>query len=739
MSSAVKTAEQASAVDTLLDMLDQTGYGKFFSRESDHTGWGKTLCAMILTLEPGCRMTKIIDALPYCSPQQEKTLDSFDIKNVISRLGYFSRTVRTTLAQLDKRLTPCIFVREDDPNNPYLVLKSEQGQLKVYSPRNNGFIWLEQEECAEMNGEAILFKPYDESRQATSKFMRSGTGYGWFRALLTRFRTSYKHILATGLVLNLLALATPIFMMLVYDRVIASNALDVLPMLCVGAALVIGFEALFRGARTKAVAWFAGRVDNIVGNKIFAHLIDLSPTLIERASIAAQIARIKTFETVRDFFTGAAFLSILELPFIAISLLAMGLIAGPLVLVPLVTIAGFGCLFLLIREMIKKTIRLAAKASSARQQFTIDTFDKLFGIKACGLMAPWYNKFRDLSGRELLCQFNLAWQGMIGEALANALLLCCAVATIGFGAHMIWAGALSPGGLVATMILVWRILTPFYSLCTMIPRIEQLGNSILQVNKLMDLDTEPMEARVASRLSKVTGTVSFQNVTFRYSPELDPVLTNLSLEARLGEFVVISGENGAGKSTLLKLSTGLYRPTDGTVRIDGFDIRQVDAQDLRRKIAYMPQATDFFGGTISENLRIANPLATTRDIAHALAQADLEEEIARLPQGMDTVINDWASLPSSFLTRMALARLYLQPSNLVLIDEIPNSLMACTVGHNFRDYIIRNRGRKTIIMATYRHDFMDMADAVVMMRKGRQADIASPFVLFNREKGKEVA
>lgn len=733
-----KPHEQMSAVDTLLDMLEQIGYAPFFNRDSVHTGWGKTLCAMILTLEPGCRMTKIIDALPYCGIDA-KPLDSFDVKNIISRLGYFARSTETPLTTLDKRLMPCIFIPETDRDNPLLVLKADKGGVKAYSPRENGFVMLDMEAQKKLSGEALLFKPFDESRQATSKFMRSGTGYGWFQALLTRFKSSYRHILVTGLVLNILALATPIFMMLVYDRAIASNALDVLPMLAVGAVLVLAFESLFRHTRTKAIAWFSGRVDNIVGNKIFAHLIDLSPSLIERASIAAQIARIKTFETVRDFFTGSAFLSMLELPFIVISLLAMGFIAGPLVMVPLVTILCFLAVFFAVRETIKKTIRLAAKASSARQQFTIDTFEKLHGIRACGLMTPWYKKFRELSGRELLCHFNLSWLGMIGETTANALVLMSAVATIGFGAQMIWADTLTPGGLIATMILIWRVLTPFYSLCMMIPRIEQLINSIVQVNKLMDLDTEPMEARVASRLPKVSGNISFQNITFRYSAEADPIISGLSLEARAGELVVISGENGAGKSSLLKLAMGLYRPTEGAVRIDGFDIRQIDAQDLRRKIAYMPQIPDFFSGTVAENLRIANPLATTRDIEQALLQADLGDDVAALDSGMDTVINDWEARASSFLNKLALARLYLQPSNLVLIDEISNNIMASTAGQNLRDYIIRSRGRKTIIMATYRHDFMDMADTLVMLRKGGAADVSTPFIMFNRDKTKEMA
>jgi ATP-binding cassette subfamily C protein LapB len=300
--------------------------------------------------------------------------------------------------------------------------------------------------------------------------------------------------------LNVIALSTPLFIMLIYDRVIAAGAPEILPMLAIGACIAISFEWVLRRTRSQGLSWLAARMDNIVGSKIFAHLIGLPPSLIERASVAAQIARIKTFESVRDFFSGSVFLSMLELPFVVIAALAIYAVAGPLVLVPLAMIACYGLLFWAIHKKVKIAIRLAAKASSARQQFAIETFEKIQGVRGNGLSKTWQAKFRELSGREMLAHFRLNWLGMMAETLAHAITLIAAVATVGFGVHMIWAGMMSTGALVATMILVWRVLTPFYSLCTMIPRLEQLRNSIMQVNMLMDIDTEAMEAVTAARL-----------------------------------------------------------------------------------------------------------------------------------------------------------------------------------------------------------------------------------------------
>lgn len=319
----------------------------------------------------------------------------------------------------------------------------------------------------------------------------------------------------------------------------------------------------------------------------------------------------------------------------------------------------------------------------------------------------------------MLAHFHLNWLGLLAETGAHALTISAAAATIGFGVQLVWSGDMSTGALVATMILVWRVLTPFYGLCTMIPRLEQLRNSILQVNKLMDLDTEAMEAHGAARLPALRGRVGFTNATLRYGEDADPVFSELSFEANPGELVVITGDNGAGKTSLLKLVKGLYQAAGGSVQIDGFDIRQLDAPDLRRQIAYVPQAPDFFYGTILDNLRLSNGLADTAAVEAALLQADAWQEVLALPNGLETLIGRQGerSLPLALTTKLSLARAYLNPAPLLLIDELPNVLLSGRTGKNLRDYLVDIHGRRTVLLVTYRDDFMALADRVVILRR----------------------
>lgn len=691
----------------MLACLAATGRSHFY----DEGEWEVCLCAMILTLEPKCDLHRILEALPY----KNAPLTGADVLNTMAHLGYVCRPAECELEDMDERLLPGLFIPSE--GTPCIVLgRDSKGQHRFYDPLSR-FV-SNVPPSFDHAGKVWFFQPYDETRQPTSKFMRKGSGHSWFRSLLGRFRSTFAQVMTAGLILNIIALATPLYIMLVYDRVIDAGSSIALPMLAFGAALAIGFEWKLRHIRSSGLSWLAGRLDNVVGNKIFAHLIGLSPDLIEKASITGQIARIKTFESVRDFFSGSMFLSLIEAPFVLISIAAVALIAGPLVWVPLSMVLGFAVLFAFIYHKVKVAIRLAAKSSSARQQFTIETFEKLHGIRGQGLEKKWQETFRHLSGREMMTQFSLSWLGMLAETLAHMLTILAAVATVGFGVHMIWAGTLSAGALVATMILVWRVITPFYSLCTMIPRLEQLRNSIAQVNTLIEMDTEKEEAQGYSRLPTLKGAVSFHNVSFRYTEDGDDVFSNLSFEARAGDLITITGSNGTGKATILKIIKSLHRPSNGTVRIDGFDIRQLDAPHLRKQIAYIPKQPHFFHGTILENMRFSNAIASEEDIRKALILADAWEDIKHLSDGLNTIIGSHhgVTISSHLATRLSLARAYLHPAAILLIDELPNTLLSGLAGKNLKEYLIRAKGKRTVILCTYRQDYMEIADNCIWLR-----------------------
>ncbi len=712
----VDIAQLNQPVSDMMKMLQQTGHRHF----SEDNAWENCLCVLVMNMEPRCKTYRFLEALPY----GDAALDEMATLNTLAHLGYFARPIKTRLSELDPRLLPALFIPDNAP--PVAVLSHGVDEMTIVA--NRRITDSAKEELTQANGTVWLFEKFDESKSVLSKFMRDGSGYSWFRALMGRFGSAFQQILLSGLLLNIITLFTPIFTMLVYDRVIASGGIGTLPMLALGAMMAIGFEWMLRRVRSQGLSWLGARMDNIVSNRIFSHLIGLSPALIERASVSAQIARIKTFESIRDFFSGSVFLSLIEFPFVIISLIAIYAVAGPLVWVPVAMVSCYALLFYVMQKKVKVSIRLAAKATSAKQQFSIETFEKISGVRSYGLTARWQQKFRDLSGREMLSHFRLNWLGMVAETLANSLTILSAVATVSFGVMLIWNHQMSTGALVASMILVWRVLTPFYSICTMIPRLEQIRNSIIQVNKLMDLDTEVMEAKASARLQYMRGSITFTDAGLSYEDDTDPVLTNLNFNAKPGELTIIMGENGSGKSSLLKMIKGLYRANLGSVQIDGFDIRQLDTMDLRRQIAYVPQNPDIFYGSVIENLRISNPLATDMDIEVALQLADAWDDVQKMPQGLNTMISRHGAnaIPVNLASRLSLARAYLHPAQVLLIDEIANALLSGQTGINLKNYLLRNKGKRTVFMVTYREDFMNLSDNVLLLQRGETPQVVQP-------------
>lgn len=694
------------SIKFLMEMMD-----KIHWRTGSRRGpWAACLSTLILTLEPGCKTRRLLEIMPAGSH-----MDYVGLTNAMANLGYFSRSLPLTMNEVEERLFPCLFIPQNSADTPLVLLSATQNDITYYDSAAHDIRRVSRKDAvAGQTGQVTVFVAFDPHRQEMSRFMRAGSGQRWFTALIKRFSGTFWQILVTCLALNIFALAPPLFIMMVYDRVISPATTAALPALAIGVSLALVAEWALRDIRAEGLAWMTARMDNLVGSKIFAHLIGLPAAMIENASVAAQVARIRTFESVRDFFSSAVFLSFLEIPFVLIAIGVMAVIAGQLILVPVIMIAAYAVLFTVMRHKIKNVIRLSAKASSARQQFVIETFEKLRSIRLNGIGKAWEEKFSALSGKEILMNFRLVYLGTVAETLAHALTVMAAVLTVGIGVHFIWQGSMTTGALVACMILVWRILLPFYSLCTMIPRLEQLRNSIEQVNNLMDMETEVETATTHAALPGLRGEVIVDNITLRYKDGEAPVLDGLSLQLKPGTIAAITGRNGTGKSSLLKLIKGLYRPESGNIRIDGYDIRQMEAMELRRQIAYVPQKPDFFPGTLLENIIIGNPFATLQDVENALRLADVWPETQHQLHGTMNQIR----LTPSLSARLSLARAYLQNAQILLIDELPNTVMNSAAGQNLKTYIEQSRSLRTVLLVAHRTDLMQLADTIVHLRRG---------------------
>jgi ATP-binding cassette subfamily C protein/ATP-binding cassette subfamily C protein LapB len=283
------------------------------------------------------------------------------------------------------------------------------------------------------------------------------------------------------------------------------------------------------------------------------------------------------------------------------------------------------------------------------------------------------------------------------------------------------------GALIAVMALIWRVLSPLQGVCLAMLQIDQITQSIKQLNQLMRVPSESNSYKAGLIMPEITGKITFDRVSFRYAPNEDPALVGASFTFQPGEFVAIVGGNGSGKSTVLKLVAGMYRAQGGTLTLDDTDVRQMNATDLRRVIAYMPQKPSLFYGTIAQNIRLNQPLATDEQLIAAAEQAGILSAIKKLPHGFDTLVGDHTTsrLPSGLVHGICLARSYVRKAPVFLLDEPGTSLDKFT-DQNLMDHLERMRGKQTILMVSHRPSHIRLADRAVVMVNGMVAHVGTP-------------
>lgn len=683
-------------------------------------------CAYVLANQPAVEFVTVAQAIAH----SDQTMSLPDFLNSLANLERKAITLSSSPAELDPRLLPCLHIPvrrgRRQVENAKLVLSANDTvngrEYTVFRGSDGTFEDLSEAQVRnELRGEVFVFQDTKDAVTKGSESEQADMGYRWFRATLPRFAHGFWQIIAVSTTLSLVSLGTPLFIMLVYDRVIAPHNTEPLAYLAVGVGMAILMEWVLKTLRTVSISWLTGRLDYVVGTAIFERLIQLSPQMIERAYVSAQIARIRTFESIRDFFNSPVFMSLIDMPTILVSLVAITWLGGWLAMVPAVIGLLYVALFLFLRMRVQYAIQRAARATSATQRFSLETFEKLEGIRAAGLGARWLDKFKDLSGRENVALLRLNIDGFLGETLAHALTVLSAMATLAVGIHLIWQNQLTTGALVASMILTWRILSPFNGLCTVIPRFEQMRNSVIQIDNLMEVPIENEANEITMRVASNGGQLHFNNVTLRYTREGGPIMLGLNADIQRGELVIITGASGSGKSSMLKLALGLYAPVTGTIHLDGIDIRQIQPHSLRPSICYVPQASELLPGTVAESLRFANAFASDEELWAALREAGAEAAVRALPDGLQTDLSDVEVLEinPALPFRLGLARALLHPSRLILIDEQPSFVLSAGMQADIKRLVENSRGQRTILLVSHRDDFADMADRVVHLRRGK--------------------
>ncbi len=656
----------------------------------------------------------LAEALPHFAD----SLDLSDLRMVLANLHYVTVPERTTLEDLRDELLPCLFTQ--DGKTAGLVLAREGEQLTVMDGVVGDVVTVP---VSTTLGTAYYIRKAEETIEAQAREARRN----WLASVIGRFKTLIWQALALTFVINLFAVIVPLFIMGVYDKVIATRSTETLAFFLGGVLLAIMAEAGLRLVRGQMLAYVGARLDMMIGAAAFQKLLHLPVSMTERAPIGAQIARLKQFETVREVFTGPLAAAALDLPFLVVFLIAVFMIGGPIGFVPVALIAGFAILGFVTWPISKRRVADLGEARSARQAFLIESIESHRIIRQSGNGLHWRNRFRELSADSASAHHAVSHLGVVVQTLSQSMMMAAGVGTLAVGTLLVMDQQMTIGALIATMALVWRLLAPLQAGFLGLNRIEQVKQSLSQVNQLMRLQVERTPGHITSFYRTFKGRIQFNRVSFRYTQKADPALVGAQFDIKAGEMVAITGPSGSGKSTILKLVAGLYTPQAGAVGIDGNDLRQLDLGNLRQAIGYVAQRISVFHGTLAQNFRLAHPTAGEEDIHRALKEAGLEEYVAGLPEGLDTRMDDQFQrrMADGMKQRFALARAYVKQSPIYLFDEPANNLDE----HGdelFRAKLAELKGRATVLMVTQRPSHMKMADRVIVVDQGRVALDGAP-------------
>ena len=430
----------------------------------------------------------------------------------------------------------------------------------------------------------------------------------------------------------------------------------------------------------------------------------------------------RSFETVRDFIASATVSTLIDIPFALLFYIVIAWIAWPLVFIPIV---GFIVVVIYIYALQQKMHELSEttyRAASLRNATLVESLTAMETIKALSaeshVQATWEKTAAYLSKKSNQLR-------MLSLSATNSVQTIQQVINVGVlvgGVYLIHNGSLSQGGLIACTMLTGRAMAPLGQLASLLIQYQGAKTALDSLNKLMEKPIErPPESSFVHR-PEIRGGIEFRNVTFGY-PNCDPILKNVSFKINPGESVVFLGRVGSGKSTIQKLILGFYEPQQGSVLVDGIDLRQLDPADLRRNIGCVDQEAILFYGTLRENIAYGAPYADDSAIVAAAELAGLREFVNKHPRGFDMHIGErGASLSGGQRQSVAIARAFLMEPPILLLDE-PTSSMDYTTENEFKLRLSRFAKRfspgKTLVISTHRSSLIDLADRIVVIDEGR--------------------
>lgn len=631
--------------------------------------------------------------------------------------GFSAKVVRRDLEKIDTALFPVILLLKN--NEACLLQKwAEDGSAQLLLPDSGqGAVSLSHEELlSRYSGVAIFSRPHFRFDQRTPPLVEVPQKH-WFWGAVLEQKPIFKDVLGAAFLINLFALAMPLFTMNVYDRVVPNFAIETLWVFAGGITIIILLDYVVRLLRGHFISLVSNRIDLKLSALIMERVLGMRMSQ-RPASVGAFASNLRSFETVRDFIASATITALIDLPFAILFLLTLIWISWPLVLAPVVGIVIVVIYSYMVQHKMRELSETTFRAAALRNSTLVESLTALETIKAHGaesqMQAKWEKTTAFLarvnSDLKLLSAASINGASVI-QQLVN-------VTVVIAGVYLIHEKMMSMGGLIAATMLAGRAMAPVGQVVGLLLQYEGAKNSLASLEKIMATPSERSDESAFIHRPEILGQIEFKNVHFSYPGRSEEALRGVSFKITPGERVVIIGRVGSGKSTMEKLILGLYAPTKGAVLLDDVDLRQLDPADLRRSLGYVEQDSMLFYGSLRENITIRAPYADDRAVVAAAELAGLTEFVNSHPEGFDMLISERGeSVSGGQRQSIAIARAALLDPPILLLDE-PTSAMDYPSEAQFKERIGKYAQHKTMIIVTHRPSLMDLASRIIVVDNG---------------------
>ena len=636
-----------------------------------------------------------------------------------SRAGLTARWHKLPLDEISPLNLPCLLLLNE--NSACVATAIGRGEIEMLLPQPDGEpIRLPLDELrGYYAGFALYAKAEYRFDQRTEDVVDTPVPKrSWFWSTLASFWHVYTHAIIASLVVNLVALASPLFVMNVYDRVVPNNATATLWVLASGVLVAFLFDFILRTARSYFVDSAGKNADVVLASKLFEHVMGMRYDA-RPASAGALAANLREYETLREFFTSATLLSIADLPFALLFIFIIALIAGPVALVPLLAVplligVGFGLQFAL-RGVLGKTQR----ETFQKHAILVESIAGLDTIKITGSEGRAQRLWERFIGSTARTAMRARFISTLGVNIATLTQNLVSVLVVIVGVYQISAGNLTTGGLVAASLLSARAMAPLAQLASLLVRLHSSFMSLRSLDKVMRTPLERPHGKTFLHRPQLQGEIEFREVGFAYPGQSQTALGGVSFRIAVGEKVGIIGRIGSGKSTLARLLTALYTPASGAILVDGTDLRQIDPADLRRNIGYVPQDPFLFFGTVRDNIALSAPNMSHGAILRAATIAGVDDFIKGHPEGYDMQVGENGKhLSGGQREAVTIARALLADPSILVMDE-PSGAMDATAEAWLKQRLREILPAKTLLLVTHRPSMLELVDRVIVMDGGR--------------------